>query len=177
MTSKPAPSPLPRIATLLSAEQVVERLRTASKRGRLPGFQAGNGALFSVAAHGYPFDGVLRGDMRDGHLEFSLEMLKKLPIIFAIVILLTIWPGSYFMDELVAQVLPSLWRPWITYYWYIPVTVLPIPWMWRGLMRKSRTTMDAAAREAIRKIAGEVEGTFEESTAGAPSGMGVFNVG
>jgi hypothetical protein len=155
----PPPLPLPRIATPLSAEQVVDRLRTASKRGRMPGFAAGGQSLFSVAAHGQPFDGVLRGDLRNGHLEFSLRMLQKLPIIFAVVLALTIWPGVELMDGLI----PGEWG-WIpTWWWYIPITVLPIPWMWRNLMRRSRTAMHTRAIEAISKIAAETDGKVEAS--------------
>jgi len=163
MTPKPesASSSLPRVATSLAAEQVLDRLQTASKRGRMAGFEKGNGGLFTVAAHGVPFDGVLVADLRDGRLRFSVRMSKKLPAIFAAVLVFTIWPGVYFMDELIAVFTPSLWRPWITYYWYLPITIVPIPWVWRGLMRKSRTSMHASAMDMIKKIAAEIDGTIE----------------
>lgn len=144
---------LPSVETRLNAEQVRERLSTASKRGRMPGYRNEPG-LFSVAAHGYPFDGVLEGMLRDGRIEFRIRMLRKLPVIFAAVILFTIWPGVYLMDQLI----PGQWG-WIpTWWWYLPVTVIPTPWMWKGVMKKSKKSMDASAREAIGKIAAEVEG-------------------
>lgn len=154
MTAEAQPNAaLPFIATPLTAEQVLDRLATASKRGRLAGFQpASRPALFHAAAHGNPFDGVLTGSLREGRLEFSVRMLPKLPAIFAFVIILTIWPGVYLMDTLI----PGEWG-WIpTWWWYIPITVLPIPWMWRGLMKRSRAAIDASAKEAIAKIAQEL---------------------
>ncbi|MBX3377288.1 MAG: hypothetical protein KF678_09845 [Phycisphaeraceae bacterium] len=156
-------SALPRIVVGAGADTVVEKLRTASKRGRLAGFTAPSqgGALFSVAAHGRPFDGVLAGWLNDGRLEFRLNMHRRLPVIFAVVLLATVWPGVYFMDELIAVFLPSLWRPWVTYYWYLPLTVLPLPWVWVGLMRRSRATIHASALEAIGKIAAETGGKVE----------------
>ena len=160
----PPPTVLPRVATLLSEDQVLERLSAASKRGRLPGFQAKRGGLFSVAAHGMPFDGVLTAQLREGHMEFALRMLPRLPAIFIVVLLFTIWPGVYFMDELVAQFLPSLWRPWVTYYWYLPITVIPIPWIWRGLMRRSRAALEQSSAQAIAKIAAEVDGQVIQPT-------------
>lgn len=159
----PQRSALPKIIVAISADAVVEKLRTASKRGRLAGFETpgSSNGLFSVAAHGRPFDGVLVARMEGNRLAFSLTMLRKLPTIFIVVLLATVWPGVYFTDELIAVFLPSLWRPWVTYYWYLPLTVLPLPWIWSGLMRKSRTTIHASAVEAIGKIAAEVEGTVE----------------
>src|SRR5439155_12959095 len=88
-------------------------------------------------------------------------LLPRLPLIFASIIAFTVWPGVYFMDELVVQLAPHWWRPWVTYYWYLPLTILPIPWMWRSLIRRSRATSRASALEAIGKIAGEVAGNLE----------------
>jgi hypothetical protein len=154
------------VVTTASRSDILERLGTASRRGRLPGYTAGGGGgLFSVAAHGHPFDGLLTGRYvpgdggQPGRMVFELRLLPKLPAIFAIVLILSIWPGVWFTDELIAQYLPGLWRPWVTYYWYLPLTVIPLPWAWASLMRKSRDSTRQAALEAIEKIAGEVGGS------------------
>lgn len=162
MSAKERPQ-LPTIVVGIPAEAIVERLRTASKRGRMAGFAVPgpSGGLFSVAAHGRPFDGALVGRLEGDRLVFSLTLLRRMPVMFAAVLLATVWPGVYFMDELIAVFLPSLWRPWVTYYWYVPLTVLPLPWIWTGLMRRSRATVHASAVEAIGKIAAEAEGTVE----------------
>jgi hypothetical protein len=159
---------LPRVQTELSPQEVLERLDRMSRRGKLPGFtsQAGGGIvpLFSVEAHGSPFDGDLSAHYRaagegpGGDLEFDLQMRWRLPALFAAALLATIWPGVYFTDELIAQHLPGLWRPWVTYWWYLPLTIIPLPWVWAKLMRRSRHVVQTSARETIEKIAAEVQG-------------------
>ena len=92
---------------------------------------------------------------------FRLQLLRRLPLIFTAILLFTIWPGVYFMDELIAQFLPGLWRPWVTYYWYLPLTVLPIPWMWRRTIARSTASAHEHARETIGTIARELGGSVE----------------
>lgn len=146
------------LPTSLTADAIVERLAVASKRGRLAGFaRPGGGVLFVVDAFGTPFDGVVEArfesDSSGGRLRFALRMKRRLPIIFAIVLVATVWPGLYFTDQLI----PGEWG-WIpTWWWYLPLTIVPIPWAWRAAMRKSRATMEASAREAIGKVRAELE--------------------
>jgi len=149
---------LPSVRFSLSGAEVLERLRTASKRGRLAGFEAGQAETgFIVAAHGNPFDAQLHGRIDGGFVRFDLKPLHRLPIIFAIILIATVWPGVHFMDALI----PGEWG-WIpTWWWYLPVTALPIPWVWRNMQRRSRAAVLASAQEAIRKIAKEVDGTVE----------------
>lgn len=155
-------SSLPSLRTQLCPAELLERLRVASRRGRLPGFEAQGGSAFTVAAHGHPFDGVLLGRCEPDHaghatcIRFELRLLHKMPIFFALIIAASVWPGVYFMDELVAQIVPGLWRPWVTYYWYLPLTILPVPFVWRSIMSKSRRTMWEHADETIRGIAKEI---------------------
>lgn len=162
----PAAAALPSIRTPLGPGEVLSALQTASRRGRLPGFtrEAGD-ALFAVEAHGAPFDAQLIGRRRQAEpgsrLVFELRLRRKLPIVFAVVLLATVWPGVYFMDELIAQYLEQWWRPWVTYYWYLPLTILPLPWAWASLMKKSRKSTRESAQAAIQKIAVEVGGTVE----------------
>lgn len=160
-----APSaPLPSIRCGLSEQEVLERLGTASRRGRLAGFAARPaGATFAVAAHGSPFDSVLLAavDAAAGRITFRLEMLKKVPVIFAVLLVATVWPGVLLMDSLI----PGEWG-WIpTWWWYVPLTVLPIPWAWRGAMKKSRASSHASALEMIKRIASELGGTVENPAA------------
>src|SRR5262249_23055227 len=160
------------VHTDLSPDQAVERLRTASRRGRLAGFAAPSkyGGLFSAAAFGRPFDEVLIGEasQRPGggtDLRFRTHLLRGLPALYVAVLIFPIGPGVYSMDELIAQFLPGLWHPWVTYYWYIPLTVIPLPWIWRGLRRKSRAAAHDAGHEAVRKIAAEIDGVIVAPTA------------
>jgi hypothetical protein len=154
---------LPTIRTSASAGEIRDRLTTLSRRGRLAGFdpKPADGSLFSASAHGHPFDSLLLANLDAGRLTFRLLMLRKMPLIFAAILLFTIWPGVYFMDEVIAQFLPGLWRPWVTYYWYLPITILPIPWMWRRTMARSTSSAREHARETIETIAKELSGSIE----------------
>jgi len=154
---------LPELATPLTPTEVLDRVDLASRRGRMPGFGeggfGGQGGLFHVAAHGHPFDAVLiaryEGAGGGGRLTFCIHHLRKMRIAFAVVLAFTIWPGVYFMDLLI----PGEWG-WIpTWWWYIPITALPIPWLWRRIMHKSDAAVDESARKAIEKIAAELAGS------------------
>jgi hypothetical protein len=151
------------IRTSLQAGEILDRLEQAARRGKLAGFtKGGRGGLFSVETHGHPYDGDLIasanfGRPDDGRITFQFRLRRKMPVIFAIVLLATIWPGVYFMDQLI----PGEWGLIRTEWWYLPLTILPIPWMWRTLMHRSMTSNRTMAGEAIAKVAAAVEGTVE----------------
>lgn len=152
--------PLPAVVTTLGPEEVLERLETAAKRGRLPGFvKLGGPGRFSVEVHGHPFEARMTAEALPkpaggGELRFQVRMDRRMPAIFAVVLVLTVWPGVYFMDQLI----PGEWGFLKTWWWYLPLTVLPTPWIWRGLMRRSRVSNRAEAEAAIRTIAKETDG-------------------
>jgi hypothetical protein len=84
-------------------------------------------------------------------------MHRRMRWVFAVILIATVWPGVHFMDGLI----PASWG-WIpTWWWYMPVTALPLPWVWAGLMKRSRASIRASAEEAVGKIAGEVGGRVE----------------
>ncbi len=165
---------LPTLTVPMDADAVIDRLDVASRRGRMAGF---NGqpdvGLFIVDAWGTPFDHDLlaMGEKATGdetRLSFSLRLRRKLPTIHAIILLLTVWPGVWLTDSML-----KLWFAWyyaltqkpmfiwggfeaFTYIWYIPLCVVPLPWFWRSIMRRSRTTSHASGLEMIGKIAKEL---------------------
>lgn len=154
------------IRTSLHAGEILDRLDQAARRGKLAGFTKGGcGGLFSVETHGHPYDGDLIasanfGQPYDGRITFQFRLRRKMPVIFAILLLATIWPGVYFMDQLI----PGEWGLIRTEWWYLPLTILPIPWMWRTLMRRSLASNRTMAEEAIAKMATELGGTPEPTT-------------
>jgi hypothetical protein len=166
---------LPVLEVPMSAEAILERLGTMSRRGRLDGFEANPSqprpGLFAASALGTPFDSVLiarashPGDTRPdaAHmttLAFEIVMLHKMPMVFAAILLVTVWPGVVLTDMFIADWFPSLWRLGITWYWYLPLTILSIPFAWRVAMRRSRESARQYAMETIDSIAKELGGTM-----------------
>src|SRR5205809_7225601 len=81
---------LPSLATGLGREEILRKLDGAARRGRLAGFVARSGEdLFEVEAYSAPFEHVLVARLRGGaepRLTFHLQMLRKTPLIFTVVI-------------------------------------------------------------------------------------------
>lgn len=165
---------LPTLTVPMDPEAVVAKLDVASRRGRMAGFEAGpEDGLFLVDAWGTPFDHDLVATAEHGSpsgtiLRFALRLRQKLPIIHAIILILTVWPGVWLTDSML-----KLWFTWyytltqkpmfvwggfevLTYLWYIPLCVLPLPWFWKSIMRRSRRTSRQSALEMIGKIAKEL---------------------
>lgn len=148
---------LPSIETDLDANVVRERLRDQSKRGKLPGFEASDPqGLCSVAAHGTPFDSKLVLHHETNHVRFECVMLPMLPRIFALLLIITIWPGLPLTEGFLVSfdwynnLMNSIGIE--TWHWYLPLTVLPAPFAYRSAIRKSRVSAHQSAVETIEKL-------------------------
>ncbi len=161
----PTPAqPLPEIRTELAEAQVLERLETAARRGRLPGFLRMPGSTaggFVADAFGTPYDGELRGEVsRSGSqtvVRFSTRLKPKMPAIFLAILIVTVWPGVVLTESMLASLLPGwgwLWRT--TWYWYLPLTVPFVPWLMWSTLKRSRAAVHASALEQVGKIATEL---------------------
>lgn len=143
----------PDLVVALDAAEIRRRMDVASRRGRVPGVHVGDGdTLFEVDGCGTPFEHhlVATGSVAAGstRVSFSLVRRKRMPLIFAALLVVTVWPGVYFMDQLI----PGEWN-WIpTWMWYLPLTVLPVPWFWRSTSRKSRAIAMEDASGLVEKI-------------------------
>lgn len=166
-------SSLPTLSVQMTPEQVLACLDKASRKGRLAGFGRGTGEILCIVdAWGTPFDGELRVQSAEAaqglELRFHVAMRRKMPIVFGVVLALTVWPGVMLTDSML-----KLWFDWyytwtqielfqiagfdaLTYLWYLPLTLFPLPWIWRSLMARSRATMEVSAHEMIGKIAMEL---------------------
>lgn len=155
------------VRTDRASETVLETARLMSRNGKLPGFRetGATGELFRCAAFGKPFDSelVVRAEEGEGTgcvLSGEVRLKPALPWVFAVVTALSIWPGVLLMDSLMNAWFR--WYPvetWVTYAWYVPLTVLPLPWMVRKVLRQSRASAWGHAmetREKIVKRVGEV---------------------
>lgn len=151
---------LPEICTSVDPKGVGEALRKMSKRGKLAGYQSGDAEGSAIAdAHGTPFDSDLRiawasqGDAT--RVRFDITMRRKMPIVFALILLVTIWPGLPLTDSFMQsfgwyeRLMGDSIETWM---WYLPMTVLPAPFAWRSAMKKSKASAHRHARETIEKI-------------------------
>jgi hypothetical protein len=187
---KDEPLPLPRLRAPMAPERLVAVLDDAAKRGKLPEFEPGgspslrrgrvggevraNGVdgapLFSMLAYGTPWDADLVGEVEPAEeaagaqttLRFRLRLRRRLPLIYAAVLVLTVEPGRYFTDEFLATFVPPLHGHIPTWWWWYPLTIVPIPWLWRGWVRKSRKTTGANARERIEQMRAILGGELVE---------------
>lgn len=152
-------APLPQLQTALPAAAVLSTLEALARKGKLAGFTPGaDAASFSVEAFSTPFDHRLDASLkpRDGgtRIEFSTVMLRKAPAIFLFTSLLTIWPGEWLTDSMLRMYFPSYdMRTWL---WYLPLTVLPLPWVWFRSVAKSRSMSLASATEAVATISSAI---------------------
>lgn len=164
--SFPIQAPLPVIRSPLTPAAALERLATASKRGRLAGFERGaEPNTFTASIFSEPMDHLLLARIeasQDGGsvIRSTARMLKKMPIIFAATLILTIWPGVYLTDVMI----PGEWGWIATWIWYLPLTVIPTPWIWKSLMKKSRKGASLYVHELLTKIAAETNGRIDPAT-------------
>jgi hypothetical protein len=141
-----------RIATSMPIAAVADKAQQLSKKGKLPGFaRAGDG--FSFAGFGEPFDYVVTARSDASGVVFDAAMHRKMPAIFAIVIVLSIWPGSWLTDSMLRSYFTGYnVAPWVTYAWYLPLTVVPLLWMIPRMLRRSREAAYAHAQEQIATL-------------------------
>jgi hypothetical protein len=149
----------------LSPDQILARLDEMARRGRLPDFRPCAGdALFAVCGLGYPFEHELIARATPNGsgttLSFTLRMRCRMPLVAGIVLALTVWPGVWLTDSM----LRTYWEAYDfnTYLWYLPLTILPIPFGWVKAVRRSRESARHATADVTKKI--------RDALAGAPNG-------
>lgn len=151
--------------------KAIDLLEALAKRGKLPGFERTGDGTCRVSAHGTPFDrdveiaATTRGD--GSRVELSLAWRRQAPAIYAAVLLLAIWPGVVLTDSFlsgfgwynaIARATGPV-EPWFTWAWYLPLTVLPAPFMFRGALRKSAESSAEHAGEQAQKIRAALSGS------------------
>ncbi len=168
--SPAAPAPLngdlPAVLTHLSPIEAVTALDSASRRGKLAGFHKGSprdpSALFHITDFGAPFESVLEARSTPGHdaggceLRFSLRIKPFMPTVMVVILILTVWPGVWLADSMLRAYFTSY--AYSTWIWYVPLTVLSIPFIVLPTFRRSHASARAAALEhivAIREIVGQ----------------------
>lgn len=153
------PEQLPDLDTPLSPEEIRRRLDRAARRGDVPGLTSPRGSeLFGIEELAGPFDYRLSAFASPGNgstrITWALRMLPKVPVIVGVVIVLTIWPGVWLTDSMLRTYWPAY--DFATWTWYIPLTVLPLPWSLAGMIRRSRTQARTTAGELIAAVRREL---------------------
>lgn len=160
-TTGPNPNGLPVVESSLPPVEVMERARQMSKRGKLPGFAATSSTQFRAEAFATPFEHTLfceiQASGQGSRLVFQATMNKRTPWIYALTLIATVWPGVWVTDSMLKTYFS--WYTIPTWWWYLPLSVIPLPWMWRSFMHKSRASADASAREVIADLGTAVGGT------------------
>lgn len=168
MTAEPRtssePTSLPEITAPLGPAVIMQRLTTASRRGRLAGFQSEKPpGLFSVEAFAAPFEHKLVATAAPTSagttLTFRTHVLPKVPAIFIVAIIISIWPGVWMTHSMLVTWF-SWYSPkeWVTWAWYIPLTVVPLPWYLLKSWRTSRAMAHADGLAQIERIRAELAG-------------------
>jgi len=156
------------VRTPLTPKDVVLTLEKAATKGKMPGYRMGTQTgAFTTLAFGAPFDHELIGTAaaQDGRtlVTFRLRMLPKLPAFYAALIVVSVWPGVWLTESMLTTYFS--WYPrnmWWTWAWYMPLTVGPLPWMWKKWVVGSRTAALTDARETITRIAELCNGEVAE---------------
>jgi len=159
---------LPLVRSALSPPEVLVRLDAASRRGRLAGYVARGASEIEVTAFGEPFDHDLRGALHSVPSEAGgspgtgttirchLRMRPKVPALFVLIIGVSVWPGVWLTHSMLVTYFS--WYTIQTWWWYIPLTVVPLFWMVPRMVKKSRAAVRASALEQIEKIRDAVDG-------------------
>lgn len=146
------------VRTTLAPKEAMSRLDRASKQGKLPGFEQRGERAFRALVYGEPFDRELLGTIGEGSsgsvIELRLRLLKKFPTIAIALVIVSIWPGVWLTDSMIQTYFPGYPNSfWVTAAWYLPLTVIPLPWMLRSMWRKS----EGIAREELDKTIAKIE--------------------
>ncbi|MGD9689194.1 MAG: hypothetical protein AB7K52_00405 [Phycisphaerales bacterium] len=176
-------SAVPAVVTSHPPEQVVRLLDASARRGRLAGFRPLPGgtpslARFRADAFGSPFDGELVGRAERAGAQtrvmFRASVLPRMPIIFAVVLAATVWPGVVLTESMIASFFPgsSAWQ-W-TWWWYIPLTLPFAPWAFWVAWSRSQSAVRSSALEVVTRIAAETHGTIDPPPRAGP-GSGPAN--
>ena len=158
-------APPPPIHAPMTPAEAIGRLDRASKQGKLPGFERRGDEGFRALVYGEPFDREMLSDVRaDGDgcvIDCRLRLLKRMPTMAIALVAVSISPGVWLTDSMIQSYFPGYPDSfWVTAAWYLPLTVIPLPWMLRSMWRKS----EGIAREELVKTVGRivraVEGTI-----------------
>lgn len=121
----------------------------------MPGFHPAVGS-FRVRIFGEAFERELIASIApEGEgsvVRFRLRLMPMMPLVLGITTLVAIWPGVWLTDSMLKAYYPPAQDWWPTWAWYLPLTVLPLPWAARSMWRKSQATAAEEVRKTIEAV-------------------------
>ena len=162
----------PMVVTALSRDEIRDKLDYAARRGRMPGLSLDTSrGVFEIKDFGQPFESVLVAELAKNGAEqvlrFTTRLRPVLPIVFAVMLIISIWPGIYLVDSMLDHYFS--WYNIPTWWWYLPLTVPTSPFLFRSVMRNSRASAEVDARTLIQKVAAELNATTVDAPAASPT--------
>lgn len=171
--SDPVAGHVTRFTTPLPPESALAALARAGRRGRLPGFTNLQDNTFRLDCDAIPFEHEIRGVIEAetapepspanaaSRVTLSVRRKPLMPTAFAVTLILTVWPGVWLTDSLIATYWATYGRwtesmPWLTYAWYLPLTALPLPWLWKSLTVKSAAMARESALTQLKAVEKEL---------------------
>lgn len=152
-----APPPL---ETPLEPVQIVRALEQAARRGHLPGLitapgAAPGGPLFSVQDFGAPFESIMSATAHAApgggtRLQWSMRLKRRLPAVFLIVLISTVWPGWWLTDSLLRTYFTAY--DYTTWMWYVPLTAPFVPFAMWTAVKRSRASARTEADRLIARV-------------------------
>lgn len=154
----------PVVSAPIAPKDAMRALDRASKQGNLPGFEQRSDNQFRALVYGEPFDRELIGTISaesDGcRIDSELRLLLKMPVLSVVLVVVSIWPGVWLTDSMVQTYFASYPNSfWVTAAWYLPLTVIPLPWALRTMWRKSERVAKEELIKTIEKIERAIGGS------------------
>ncbi len=149
-----APS-LDPLVTPMNPAKILATLGQLSQRGKLPGYEPREGG-FRVRAFGDPFDHWMTGTFRPAgestRIDLSLAVAPKMPLLTLLVTVLTIQPGMWLTDSMCVTYSSWYAAHIQTWWWYLPLVILPTPFMVWRMWKKSKAAANDHTRELHERL-------------------------
>lgn len=158
-----------------SPTEAINACDALSRAGKLPGFKRTSPTSGEARVFGQPFDRdvlVSAIDAPSGSVvRLSTRPRRKIPVLFAIVGVATVWPGVWLTDSLIMTYFSGA-SNWVvkTWMWYLPLAIIPLPFAARSMWRKSRESASAHFAELQQRIASTVGASMDASASPAREG-------
>ncbi|MBX3353709.1 MAG: hypothetical protein KF684_12320 [Phycisphaeraceae bacterium] len=154
----------------LGAKGAIDACEKLARSGKLPGFERDAETACRARVFGQPFDRDLFIDAAESAgsgciVRLRTQLRRRVPVIFVLVGVLTVWPGVWLTDSLI-QTYFSAAQGWAikTWMWYLPITILPLPFAAKSMWRKSQVQAAEHFAELQERIAQAVGASKDASS-------------